>query len=194
MKNTDYLLNFVLPSGATGPTGPTGPAGIARSAYLVTFPDVTAPTGITVESEEKLPINHKELDISNLIELNETEDTLKFNAIGYYKITFTVSAYSKYNGTSFDPTKDFVSIGFKNEETGDVFIGTSAWTQNDIAEELVGQGIIAVVNTTDHYILENLSNQALCLNSPDLANIMSQSYFSTPLVTIVVEYLGRQGS
>ena len=73
----------------TGPAGPPGPPGdnLIRTAYLVTFNDGTKEDGIPVLSGDRLPINRVELDISNLITLDESEKTIKFNEIGYYKST-----------------------------------------------------------------------------------------------------------
>lgn len=193
-NDKEYSLNFVLPQGPTGPEGPAG-TNIARSAYLATFNNGTVATGILIDSGERLPIDVEELDISDLITLDKANETIQFNIPGYYKVTFTVSAYTKHlNGSSFDPDVDIVSIGFKKEGTDNVYIGTSGWIPDEVAREFVGQGIISVVTTTEKYVLENLGNSEFYLYSPDLKNIVSTSYFSSPLITIVIEYLGRQGA
>ena len=44
------------------------------------------------------------------------------NVEGYYKITFVVSAYAESTTTEFDPTKDFVSLGFRLVNTDNVRI------------------------------------------------------------------------
>ncbi len=197
MKDIDYLLNFVIPSGEIGPTGPTGPDGsnIARSAYLVTYNDGTAPTGITIQSDDRLPIDVKELDISNLITLDTNDETIKFNIEGYYKITFTVSAYVQYaSNSTFNKQTDFVSLAFRNANTKNVYIGTSQWVLNETAIQLVGQGIISITNTNDEYELVNLGKRQICLETPELKNTISNSYFSNSLLTIVIEYLGRQSA
>ncbi len=200
-QQDSYKLNFTLPQGPTGPAGvqgdigPTGPAGtnIARSAYLVTFNDGSSPTGITINSNDRLPIDREELDLSNLITLDTQDETIKFNTEGYYKITFTVSAYIQLaSNSTFNKQTDFVSLGFKKINSNDVYIGTSQWVSNEVAVELVGQGIIAVNNTADLYELVNLSQRQICLDAPDLKNTASTSYFTTPYLTIVIEYLGRQ--
>ncbi len=189
----EYLLNFTLPQGPTGPTGPAG-VNIARSAYLTTFNDGTSANGITVQSGDRLPIDREELDISSLITLDTSDETIRFNVAGYYKITFTVSAYVFYSNSTFDPTTDFVSLGFKLVNTDDVYIGTSQWVLNETPIQLVGQGIISVNDTTALYELVNLGPKNICLNSPDLKNTVSTSYFTNSLITIVIEYLGRQGA
>lgn len=94
-QSEGYKLNFTLPQGPTGPEGPIGPAGtnIARSAYLATFNDGTLANGLTVPEGERLPIDREELDISDLVTLDTADETIKFNLEGYYKVSFTVSAY-----------------------------------------------------------------------------------------------------
>lgn len=196
MKQNDakYLLNFVLPQGPTGPTGPAGTS-IARAAYLATFNDGTSANGIAIGPDERLPIDRQELDISGLITLDTNDDTIQFNLPGYYRITFTVSAYAMYaSNSTFNPATDFISLGFKLVNTDNVYIGTSQWIVNETAMQLVGQGIIAVTNVANVYELVNLGNRHIYLDSPDLKNINSNSYFSNSLVTIVIEYLGRQGA
>ena len=187
------------PTGATGPTGPTGATGptgtaINRSAYLVTFNDGTSSDGIAVGSEERLPIDRSELDISGLITLDTEDETIQFNVEGYYKITFVVSAYAESTTTEFDPTKDFVSLGFRLVNTDNIFIGASQWTYADEPTQIMAQGIIAVENIANAYELVNLGNQTIRLNTPNLGDIQSGSYFTNSILTMVIEYLGRQGA
>lgn len=190
-QGESYSLNFTIPQGPTGPAG----TNIARSAYLATFNDGTVANGLAVPENNRLPIDREELDISSLIDVDTTDETIKFNVQGYYKVTFTVSAYVLHaNNSTFDPKTDFVSLGFKKVGTDNVYIGTSNFVTDEVAIELVGQGIIAVNDTTALYELVNLSKQNIYLQSPDLPHVGSNSYFSNPLLTIVIEYLGRQGA
>lgn len=192
-----YKLNFTLPQGPTGPQGPEGPAGTntARSAYLATFNNGTTANGLAVPEDDRLPIDREELDISSLITLDSSDETIKFNIEGYYKITFTVSAYVLHSTNStFDPKTDFVSLGFRKVGTDDIYIGTSGYVTDEVAVQFVGQGIIAVNDITALYELVNLSKQNIYLKTPDLPNITTSSYFANPLLTIVIEYLGRQGA
>lgn len=200
--NRDAILNFDIPSGAkgdigpigpTGPTGPTGPS-LLRSAYMVTYNDGTSADGIPVPSLARLPIDRMELDVSNLVTLDTTEETIKFSIPGYYKVYFSISAYPKIKGIDFDPKNDIVSVGFRMIDTDNVYVGIGEWVYNGEAVQLSASGVIAVTDTNALYELVNLSKQTIYLNSPDLNDIASTSYFSNPLVTIVIDYLGRQGS
>ncbi len=192
-QGESYEINFTIPQGATGPVGPAG-TNIARSAYLATFNNGTVGNGLAVPAKGRLPIDREELDISDLITLDTTDETIQFNIEGYYKITFTVNAYVLHKNNVFDKTTDFVSLGFKKAGTDNIYIGTSQFITEEIPVQMVGQGIIAVTNTTDLYELVNLTDQNIYLDSPDLPNISSTSYFTNPLLTIVIEYLGRQGA
>ena len=173
-------------------TGPAGPS-LLKSSYIVTYNYNTKEDGISVASGERIPLGRIELDATNLVELNKEDKTISFSTIGYYKIFFTISAYPKVNTPDFDPTKDIVSVGFRLTNTDDVYVGVGQWVFNGEAVELVAQGIISVPNPNDKYELVNLSKETIYLNTPDIKNIASISYFSNPLVTMVIEYLGRQG-
>lgn len=58
--------------------GQTGPIGInyTKNIYLVTFNDGTNVDGILVKSNSALPINRKELDIYELINLDTSNNTI----------------------------------------------------------------------------------------------------------------------
>lgn len=121
----------------------------------------TSSDGIPVQANERLSIDRLELDISDIITLDTNEETIQFNVEGYYKITFTVSAYAQQSNTELDPTKDFVSLGFRLVDSDSLFIGASQWTYYDEATQIVGQGIIAVENITNAYELVNLIQQTI---------------------------------
>lgn len=180
--------------GEKGEIGPTGPQGMqgnnnARSSYLVTYNDGVEENGIIVPVLKQIPITRKELDMTNLVTLNN--NMIQFNTIGYYHVSITISAYHKLPA-AFDTKTDFITIGFRKANTDDVYIGASCWKNNEIANQIVAEGIISIVNTEDAYEIVNLGNQTFYLNSPDLQDINSNSYFTNSLVTIFIEYLGRQ--
>ncbi len=177
--------------GDVGPTGPIGPS-LLRSAYLVTFNDGTKADGIEVKSGDRLPITRVELDISNIITLNN--NIIKFNVPGYYRVSFTVSAYPLVSSVDFDPETDIVSVGFKETNTDLVYIGVGQWVYNGEAIEHFAQGILSVPDTTKTYELSNLGKSSIYISTPDIKNITSTSYFSNPLITIVIDYLGRQSN
>lgn len=145
-------------------------------------------------SNERLPIDRKELDISGLITLDTSDEVIQFNVEGYYMITFIVSAYASADSTDFNPDKDFLSIGFRQVGTDNIFIGASEWSYYEEAKQIVGKGLISIENIANAYELVNIGPTNIYLNTPELKNISSGSYFTNSLVTIMIEYKGRQGA
>ncbi len=182
----DEIINFTL---SKGPKGDDGPNKI-KVSYLVTFNDNVDYTGTLINSLERIPIGRKELDIDNLINLNTNDNTMSFNLIGYYKITFIVNARILTND-NFNPDNDFISLGLRLIDTDNVYIGASKWIYNNEYNTITGQGILAVNDTNNIYELVNLSKEKVYLNTPDIINIKSISYFTNPLVNVIIEFLGK---
>lgn len=181
------------PKGDKGDKGETGAEGptLIKSAYLLTYNDGTFANGIPVPASARLPIDRTELNIGNIVTLDTNEETIKFNIIGHYKVTFIVSAYSQKTDTEFYPETDFLSLGFREVGTDNIYIGASAWNYDEVAVQVYSQGILAINDTSKLYELVNLGKETLYLSSPDLKDISSKSYFTNPLVNILIEYLGR---
>lgn len=179
-----HTLDFVIPRGNAGPT-------LIKTAYIVTFNDGTSADGIPVDSLDRIPFDRVELDNNNLVTVDFVEQTIKFNIAGYYKVSFSVSAYPKVNAVDFDPTRDIVSVGFRQTNTDNVYVGVGQWVYNGEPVVLTATGIISVPNPNNLYELVNLGKETIYLESPDLKDIASSSYFSNSLVTLVIEYLGR---
>lgn len=174
------------PQGIQGPPGKDGIAKI-KSAYLVTFNASVSEDGVKVNSKELLPIDRVELDIDDIVTVSENK-IIKFNSIGYYKISFNIYGYVL---PSVNPNEDFFAIGFGLIDTDNIYIGGSKFVYEGDVTELYCQGIIAVNDTNNEYGLVNLSPKELYLNSPDLKYIKSDSYFTNSLVTMVIEYYGK---
>lgn len=184
IENT-HILDFVIPKEQPGKEGPI------KSAYLVTFNDKTHPNGIEVNPNNNIPLERLELDVSNIILLDSTNNLIKFNIPGYYKITFIVNAYPEVHTTDFDPTKDIVAIGFRETGTDHIYVGISSFIYNGEAGLVTSTGIISVVDTAVTYELANIGNYPIYLDSPLQANIKTKSYFANPLVALTIDYLGR---
>ncbi len=179
-------------TGATGPTGPTGPTGYGiteiETAYIVKFNN-NDPFGFEVPINARIPLDRIEVDNTNIAQLTN-QSTLKFSKAGTYKVDFMVSI--KINPTSnFNPNTNVVSVGFKKVNSPIVYAGGSAWYFNDPTIRIVSQGLFVVGDPLNEELeLVNLSNQSIILNTPLLDNINSESYYSNPVVTIVIQYLG----
>lgn len=186
------------PTGATGRTGATGPTGAdaslkMRHAYLVTYVPNPTDEGIRVESRERLPITRIEMDPNNYLTLNTADNTLQFNKIGWYRITIVVSAYTNYaNNQAFNPDTDFVSVGFCETGTDNIYIGASQWIYDEFPIPMFAQGIISVPDPRATYEIINTTKREFYLLTPKLELSATKSYFTTLPVSVVIEYLGRE--
>ena len=183
---SDKEKNWINTGIVQGPKGDPGPNTV-RAAYLVTFNDTESKIGITIDSNGTLPIERKELDLTNLVNLNQTENTISFNVIGCYRISIIVSAYVKGIETPYNKTKDFVTLGFREKDTDNIYIGTSSWYETETAEQNIMEGMLAITDTKKEFELVNLSNKSICLITPDIENIKSKSYFTNSFVTVFIE-------
>ncbi len=80
--NYDYVLDFVIPAGATGPTGPTGPISLT-SLISTHYSNATATGTLTISSNAEnliLPTNSNFFTIDN--------NGIILNESGYYEFTF----------------------------------------------------------------------------------------------------------
>ena len=187
--NQDTWANAGQIKGDKGDRGEPGPEKIG-CAYLVSFNTNYPIDGYEIFEDERLPIERKELDTDSIITL-ENDNIIKFNKIGHYKVTFTAYVTVPYFNGSYDPNVDFVSIGFRQSNTDNIYIGSSCLIKKEETTQILGQGIIAINSTNDLYELINLSKRTIYLNTPDITNIKSNSYFTNAPITILIEYLGR---
>lgn len=131
-------------------------------------------------------MKREELDTDNICEIDYNANTVTFNKIGYYKISFTVNVYVN----NLEPN-NFISVGFREVGTDNVYIGGSCYSISSTPSEITAQGILAINNLNQPYELVNLTNSNIFLKTPQLETLNTTSYFSNSLVTIIIEYLGR---
>lgn len=120
--------------------------------------------------------------------VNTSEDLNKEKTFGDYKL----SSISLKTDTQFNPATDFVSIGFRTVGTDNIYVGASEWSYEEKAKQLYMHGMLSIPDTSELYELVNIGSQTIYLDTPDLKNIKSKSYFTNSLVTIIIEYLGKQ--
>lgn len=180
----NYILDFTIPSGLSGLSK-------IQNAYIIKYNDGTVATGIKIEPDERIPLDRIELDVDNLVNLNSEDNLIKFNKIGYYKITIMINASIKTTPNNFNPDTDFVSYGFRQTNTDNIYVGASKWIYNNEYSNVISQGIVAIDSTDNDYEIVNIGSKEIYLLSPDLNNIKSNSYFTNTLVNIVIEYLGK---
>lgn len=208
MNNLEKTLNKIKCAKLDGPTGPAGPINVnvgntytinsnknakvqnsgTNDNVILDFYIPKGNDGIEVKIMEDIPISRKEIDNKNIVTLNNNK--IKFNKAGHYKISFKVNAYVKKDNV-FDPSKDFVAIGFKPNNSDNIYVGASNFISDEMPKEIIADGIVAVVDTNTEYSLVNLGKKSIYLKTPDLNNINSDSYFVNSPVLITIEYLGN---
>lgn len=109
-----------------------------------------------------------ELDPTGLVTINNDDEIIKFNQIVNYKIEFTVSAYPSVNGVDFDPIADIVSVGLRQNNTDNVYVGIGERMYNGEPVESHVHGIVAVTDTDTLYELANLGNSTIYLSTPEI--------------------------
>lgn len=181
---SNHILDFTIPSGLLGLSK-------IQNAYIIKYNDGTVATGIKIEPDERIPLDRIELDVDNLVNLNSEDNLIKFNKLGYYKITIMINASIKTTPNTFNPDTDFVSYGFRQTNTDNIYVGASKWIYNNEYSNVISQGIVAIDSTDNDYEIVNIGSKEIYLLSPDLNNIKSNSYFTNTLVNIVIEYLGK---
>ena len=179
--------------GEKGEKGDKGDDGLSylKEAYLVTLNDTTLSVpdfGYKVASKERLPIRKIQASTSNIIQLNANEDTIQFNEIGTYEILFNFNGYMDLNGSQFDMNTDFLSVGFRPVDADEVNIGVNDWSFNAVPHNVTGMGIIEVQDLVTPYELVNLhKSKDLYLLGAKKENTLTSSYFTSPMVTILIK-------
>lgn len=186
----NHVLTFVIPKGKDGLDGENMPNKIS-AAYLVTFNENYLDDGYEIFEGERLPIQRKEIDTNNIIELDSNNNTIKFNKDGYYKISFNAYVRVPYFNGTYDPKIDFATLAFRKVGTDNIYVGASNLYRNEETLSIQAEGILSIDNTDDLYELSNVSKRTIYLNTPDIRNINSNSYFTNSSLTLIVEYLGK---
>lgn len=178
--------------GVEGPIGPTGPAGPERirSGYFVTFSESFPENGFEIISGARIPIKRKEVDTTGLYVLDQNDNTIQFNKTGAYKVEFVVSAYVPYQNNTFNKTTDFISVGLRKVDETIIFAGASSWVYNESSVQLVAQGICIISDISEPIELVNLTKRSIYLDTPNIMNTITDSYFINAPVTLLIEYLG----
>ena len=180
-KDGIHTLNFYIPKGDANNF-------LINTAYITTFEDNYHEEGLEIKENGRVPLTRIELDTSDTCTLNN--NTIKFNKDGYYKVAFVVRSYVKTTNP-FDASKDFVSLGFRENNTDNVYIGGSDFITDSTSKEIYAHGILSIADPNKLYELVNLSKRSIYLKTPDLKNINSNSYFVNSPVSMIIEYLGK---
>lgn len=162
------------------------------AALILSYNDspMTFPVeGKEIESNGRLPLMRYELDNGGVILLDKDANTVQINKTGVYKVTFSVNAYVKKDGAQFDPATDFVAVAFRQVGTDEIYAAANAWTPEDCAVNMFGQGLFVVKDVEAKYELVNVQKKSIYINGCNIMNTISQSYFSVPMISLVITKL-----
>lgn len=124
-----------------------------------------------------------------MVELNPTENTIKFNEVGAYEIEFTFNGYCSQKTFPFDIDSHFVSVGFRAINSDNVYIGANDWSFSEAPHNVKGLGIINVEDSSVLYELVNLHKSSLMILGGNKQQTLTNSYYSTPIVTLIIKKL-----
>lgn len=175
--------------GEQGERGPTGPE-VIRACNMVTTNDPSFPmpaVGLEIASNGRLPIKRAEIDTGGFCTLDPDDYTIQFNTIGTFEVMFSINGYVKNTSTTFDPSSDFVCVGFRAANMPNIYIGANSWSFQDVPQNTVGFGILQVESIVDPYELINLQRKPLYLCGGTLRQTTSGSYFVCPAVQIIIK-------
>lgn len=174
--------------GERGPIGATGPE-IIYSAQVFSYnddPNNFPINGQEIASNERIPLKRLEFNHDELITLDSANNVIKFNKIGVYKVQFSVMGYVNKSGQDFSHSTDFVAVAFKQVGSNSVVAGANGFCFNPVAQSVFGQGIVSVDNTENEYELINVQTKPLFIVGADITKTTSTSYFSVPMVSILI--------
>ncbi len=177
------------PQGIPGPVGPQGRPGPEEIgfAYFATF-NTSGGSGYQITPGSRLHIDRLAIDNTGLCTLNQ-DQTISFNKGGNYSIQFIVHVAVDPNEI-YNP-RNILSVGFRSVGTEIVYAGDSSNYANQATVALIGQGIFLIADpSTEKMELVNLSKQTITLNSPSIDHVSSSSYYTNPILTILIQYLG----
>ncbi len=171
------------PQGSNGEQGPPGPLAIPTTVFLkVTENNLEE----EVKSKERIPINTKIGDDSENFILNKDEKTITFVNKGVYYVDFIVHAHPS-NGTTFKDDRDMVSIGLLRVDQETVYVGGSMWDFDKSSVNVMGKGIINLLNDNAKFELLNLGKYPIYLDIPPRAYTYTSSPLINPVVTLIIQ-------
>ncbi len=176
--------------GDKGDTGPTGPELIKTSLVLGYNNDPFGfpAEGMVIKSGERIPFVRVETNLGELVSLNP-DYSIQFAETGVYSVNFITNAYVKLAGDTYNPQTDFVVVGFREENTDNIFAAANCWTANECATTMSGQGVFVVDDISKKYELVNLQKREIYVNAVDITKTITNSYFASVLASLVFHKL-----
>ncbi len=172
------------PQGIPGPQGVPGPLEIPIAFFMTGNADLD-PLGITVESNNRIPIETKIFDLNNDFTLN-SDNTITFTVSGVYRIDFMVEAYSS-SSAIYPGQYDVISVGLRKVGEPTVYVGGSVWDYQESVVRINAHGIISTTLDNDIFELVNLAQDSIHLVSPNTNSLITESSFANTIVTLIIE-------
>lgn len=197
VENNTHNLTFFIPQGkkgdkgdpgSKGEQGPAGPLDIP-STYILSYnddPNNFPVGGKEIPSNGRLPLMRQELIQGGIVTLDSTDNTIQFNQTGIYHVSFTFNGYVKKTGSEFNPEADFVSVAFREVDSDRIVAGANAWSRDECAQNIAGQGIFVVNNLATPFELVNVQKKSMYVNGCNIQQTISHSYFSVPMVSMTI--------
>lgn len=197
VENNTHNLTFFIPQGkkgdkgdpgSKGEQGPAGPLDIP-STYILSYnddPNNFPVGGKEIPSNGRLPLMRQELIQGGIVTLDSTDNTIQFNQTGIYHVSFTFNGYVKKTGSEFNPETDFVSVAFREVDSDRIVAGANAWSRDECAQNISGQGIFVVNNLATPFELVNVQKKSMYVNGCNIQQTISHSYFSVPMVSMTI--------
>lgn len=171
--------------GMPGPKGDPGPLEVP-SAFFMTANDELDAYGIAVESNARIPIDTKIYDMNNNFTLSD--NTIIFKEGGVYRVDFMVEVYSS-SSTIYPGKNDVVGVGLRKVGETTIYVGGATWDYQEPVVRINAHGIVTTVLDNDAFELINTAQDTIHLLSPNSNNLVTESFFANPIVTIVIEKL-----
>lgn len=182
--------------GEKGEKGEKGDSGIniTNATYLVTLRDpsfVIPDEGLEIRSGERLPIKniHDRSTTQGVVTLDAQNNTLSFLEGGAYEITATFNGFVKFPEGDFQPDRDFLCVGFREVNSDNVYIGVNDYNAQQTPHNITMQGILQIPNPTKPYEIVNLQKKSLFLLGGKKSQTLTNSYFTTPILTLIIKKL-----
>ena len=165
-----------------------------REMYFATLQDpslATTDEGYKVASGERIPIKTFQATSSRIsvARLDSDNNIITFTEKGTYEILANFNGYVKQTGDAFDPKTDFVCVGIREVDSDNVYIGTNQFTHLNIPHNITMMGVLQIADETKPYEIVNLQKKDLYLLAGQKDQTLTNSYFTTPLLNLIVKKL-----
>ncbi len=181
----------VGPQGVKGDRGEQGPAGPLSipCAFILSYnddPNTFPVVGMEITSNSRLPLNRLEAHHDDIITLDPEQNTIQFKQTGLYYVSFVTNAYIKKSDTNFNPQTDFVAVSFRENNTDRIIASANTWSNEEVAHNISGQGLLVVNDISSLYELVNTQKRSIYINGADITQTVSNSYFTVPMVSVII--------